>query len=81
MTKDIHRMIFFFHLKVAVDRDKLIVTFKFVVKEPSVRLSRPNKFWKAKDELFRFRRAVCVVLLSVVVYSVTEKSLSSEKPI
>ena len=48
MTKDIHRMIFFFHLKVAVDRDKLIVTFKFVVKEPSVRLSRPNKFWKAQ---------------------------------
>ena len=61
MTKDIHRMIFFFHLKVAVDEDKLTATLKFVVKEPSVRLSRPNKFWKAKDELFRMSNTVCVI--------------------
>ena len=33
----------------------------FIAQQLPIRLSRPNKFWKAKDELFLISNTVCVI--------------------
>ena len=51
----------------------MIVTFKFVVKEPSVRLSSPNMFWKATEVLFLMSNIIKAEFESLVVLFLLKK--------